>query len=246
MSLRDLLGLYALVGVACAIAVLRRAPARGIATVASALATIPLWPLWAPFALAPGDRSPRGRRASPRNEAAVARVEQALANAVAAVEGSPMADVFPPRAAARIAADVARVASRLDDLGDLEAKTGLDREASARKIAELERSGASDRALATARCMHESLERLEELRASDARALDELADLLEALRAQLLLARYAGSHADGASALVSEVWARVEGLVAAMDVTPDVTVHAARTSRESRDDPTPRSPMAGA
>ena len=45
----------------------------------------------------------------------------------------------------------------------------------------------------------------------------ELADLLEALRTQLVLARYEGSPADDASAIVSEVWARLEGLGAVLD-----------------------------
>ena len=77
--------------------------------------------------------------------------------------------------------------------------------------------GVSDRALATARLQHSSLERLAELRGAGARALDELADLLEALRTQLVLARYEGSPANDASAIVSEVWARLEGLGAVLD-----------------------------
>jgi hypothetical protein len=55
------------------------------------------------------------------------------------------------------------------------------------------------------------------MRVADTRALEELADLLEALRTQLVLARYAGSPADSASAIVSEVWARLEGLGAVLD-----------------------------
>jgi hypothetical protein len=162
VSLRDLLGLYALVGFACAVAVLRRAPSSSKArALASAVVTVVLWPLWAPFALA--------------------------------------------------------------DLSALAERSGFDRAASARRLQDLESAGASDRALATARLQHDSLERLAQLRAADARALEELADLLEALRTQLVLARYAGSSADGASAIVSEVWARLEGLGAVLDpgaVTP--------------------------
>ena len=199
MSLRDFFAVYALVGLACAIAVFRRT--RGPSAVVSAVVTVPLWPLWAPFALAP-----------PR-----ARGEQALAGAVAAVADTPMSAIFTERTASRIAAEVARVASRLASLNALAEQGSFDRAASAIRIEELARSGASDRAVATARLQHDSRVRLAELRAADARALDELADLLEALRTQLLLARYEGSPADDASAIVSEVWARLEGLGAVVD-----------------------------
>jgi hypothetical protein len=215
MSLRDLLGLYALVGVACAIAVFRRAPSRGAGALLSALMTVPLWPLWAPFALAPA--TPPSAQPRPENDAVRARVDKALADAVAAVAGTPMSEVFTQRTATRIAAEVAHVASRLADLSALAERSGFDREVSARRLEELERAGASDRAVATARLQHDSLERLAELRAADARALEELADLVEALRTQLVLARYAGSPADGAPAIVSEVWARLEGLGAVLD-----------------------------
>lgn len=214
MSLRDFFGLYVLVGLACAIAVFRRAPSRGVGALGSALATIPLWPLWAPFALAPA----RARGPSrPESDAILVRVDKALADAVAAARETPMSEIFTQRTATRIAAEVARVAGRLADLSALAERTGFDRSASARRLEELVRSGASERALATARLQHDSLERLAELRAADARALDELADLLEALRTQLVLARYEGSPADDASAIVSEVWARLEGLGAVLD-----------------------------
>jgi hypothetical protein len=106
----------------------------------------------------------------------------------------------------------------MDELRALQATRGLDRAASEARLRDLEARGASERTLDAARLQHESLARLEQLRAADAQALEELADLLEALRAQLLLARYAGSSADGTGAIVSEVWARLEGLGAAFDV----------------------------
>jgi len=129
-----------------------------------------------------------------------------------------MSEIFSRSVAARIAAEVARVAERLDELRALSETQGLDRAASAARLRTLESSGAPERTVATARLQHESLTRLDQLRTSDAQALEELADLLEALRAQLLLARYAGSSADGTGAIVSEVWARLEGLGAAFEV----------------------------
>ena len=217
MSLRDLLLLYGLCGIACAIAVLRRTTGSRVSTVASALATLMLWPLWAPFALANArPRRPGGRA----DHAAVARIERALAEAVEAVAATPMSEVFSRQVAARISTEVGHVAARLDELGALADKSGFDPEVSAKRVRDLEASGAPERAVATARMQHENLLRLAELRAGDAQALEELAELLEALRTQLLLARYAGSSADGAGAIVGEVWARLEGLGAAFDPGP--------------------------
>jgi hypothetical protein len=103
------------------------------------------------------------------------------------------------------------------ELSELAARTGLDPLASAAHVRDLESRGAPERAVATAKLQHDSLHRLEQLCAADAQALEELADLLEAFRAQLLLARYSGSSADSASAIVGEVRARLEGLGAAFD-----------------------------
>jgi hypothetical protein len=214
VSLRDLLVLYGIVGLACAVAVLRRAPATGIRAFTSAFAAVVVWPLWAPFALGSERRTPRS---SAPPTGVVERIERALADAVDAVAGTPMSDVFPARVASRISAEVARVAAHLEELSALTARAGFDARASAEHLRDLETRGAPDRAVATARLQHESLHRLRQLQIADAQALDELADLLEALRAQLLLARYSGSSAEGAGAIVAEVWARLEGLGAAFD-----------------------------
>jgi len=215
VSLRDLLVLYAVIGVACAIAVLRRTPATGARAVTSAVATVFVWPLWAPFALgAPGNPAPpRGP-----DSASVGRIDRALAEAVAAVAGTPMSEVFSQKTAARIAAEVARVAARLDELSALTTRAAFDAQASAQHLRDLEARGAPERTVVTARLQHDSLTRLQQLRGADAQALEELAELLEALRTQLLLARYSGSSADGAGAIVGEVWARLEGLGVAFDV----------------------------
>ncbi len=225
MSLRDLLILYGIVGVACALAVLRRGTAKGAKAAASAAATVLLWPLWAPFALgAPAARAPGATSRSGPPHDAVRRVENALAEAVASVAGTPMSEVFSARTAERISAEVARVAERLDELTALTARAGFDAEASSRHLRDLEAQGAPERTLVTARLQHESSSRLQQIRTADAQALQELAELLEALRSQLLLARYSGSSAEGAGAIVGEVWARLEGLGVAFDVaTPGTT-----------------------
>jgi hypothetical protein len=220
VSLRDLLVLYGVVGLGCAIAAFRRSPGAGGRGLGSAVATFFVWPLWAPFVLG----SPPPRPHPPGSDGGVSRrIERALAEAVDSVAGTPMSEVFPARAAAGIAEQVKKVAAHLDELSALTARTGFDARASADHLRELESQGASDRTLATARLQHDSLTRLQQLRAADAQALEELADLLEALRAQLLLARYSGSSAESAGAIVSEVWARLEGLGAAFDVGPTTT-----------------------
>jgi hypothetical protein len=218
VSVRDLLILYAVVGVACAIAVLRRSRAVTARAMTSAVASVVVWPLWAPFALgsAPSSRPSGGRGAS--ETGAVRRISRALSEAVEAVAGTPMSEMFSQRVAARIEAEVTRVAARIEELAALMARADFDAQASARHLGELEARGAPERTLVTARLQHESLTRLQQLRAADAQALDELAELLEALRAQLLLARFSGSSAEGAGAIVSEVWARLEGLGVAFDV----------------------------
>jgi hypothetical protein len=176
------------------------------------MATIVVWPLWAPFVL--GAAAPKQPVAGTRT-GITARIDRVLAEAVEAVAGTPMSDVFSPRIAARIAEQVARVAAHMEELSALVARSGFDARQSAERVRDLESSAAPERSVATARLQHESLLRLQQLRTADAQALDELAGLLEALHAQLLLARYSGSSAEGAGAIVSEVWARLEGLGAA-------------------------------
>jgi hypothetical protein len=228
----DLLVLYGLVGLACAVAIYRREKGKGPSAVWAAAAAVPLWPLWAPFVLGPA--APTRPAAPPKtngvhgvNQArfplsergAIGRIGRALDEAVDAVAGTPMSDVFPPEAAERIASEVTRLAERMNELSELSARHGLDVEASRAKLEELEQRGAPERAVATARVQHESLCRLERLKMTDGEALEELADLMEALRAQLLLARYEGSLADGTGAIVNEVWARLEGLGGVAEAT---------------------------
>jgi hypothetical protein len=110
-----------------------------------------------------------------------------------------------------------RAASRHAELDALLRRDGFDDVAAASRVAELEQARASSRALATARLHLDNVRRLRAMRDRDARALEELADLIQALRTQLVLARFAGSSVEGVGGIVSEVWARVEGLGAAID-----------------------------
>ena len=228
MSLRDLLILYAVLGIACAVAIYRSSTeSRPRAAMAAALA-LPLWPLWAPIALtstrsrptsawaSDGDSHSRSRAArSPVAEAAV-RVEAALREGVEACAGTSLESLLPRDAAVRIAAEVRRASERHAELTAVLGRDGFDLAAAERRVVSLEKSSASARSLATARLHLENVKRLAALRDRDARALEELADLVQALRTQLTLARFAGSSVEGVGGIVSEVWARVEGLGAAI------------------------------
>lgn len=175
------------------------------------------------------DRAPAPGAAPSPVAATAARIEAALAECADACAGTPVEALLPADATARIAAEVARAATRHAELSALLGREGFDLGEAERRLQGLERDGASARAVATARLHLDNVRRLVALRDRDARALDELADLVQALRAQLHLARYAGASVaglpgatsggalEGTSGIVAEVWARVEGLSAVLD-----------------------------
>jgi len=225
MSLTDLAALYLVAGLACAVAIYRSAPEPGARAVAAAALAVPLWPLWAPIALT-GSQRPRPAASSRRSSsappspvaAAAARIESALREGVEACAGTSLESLLPRAAADRIAAEVRRAADRHAELSALVGREGFDLAAAEARVADLAAADASPRALSTARLHLDNVRRLLAMRERDALALDELADLVQALRAQLVLARFAGSQAEGAGGIVSEVWARVEGLGVALGV----------------------------
>ncbi|AUX44296.1 hypothetical protein SOCE26_057600 [Sorangium cellulosum] len=213
MSLRDLAALYLLAGLACAVAVYRASLEGRRRAALSAALCVPLWPIWAPIALtSTSARGEGGERPRAASTAAAARVQGALREGVDACAGTALEALLSREAASRIEAEVARAAARHAELDALLRRGGFDEAAAAERVAALERGGAGGRALATAHLHLDNIRRLRAMRDRDARALEELADLVHALRTQLVLARFAGSSVEGASGIVSEVWARVEGL----------------------------------
>ncbi|MBN2193220.1 MAG: hypothetical protein JW751_10430 [Polyangiaceae bacterium] len=214
MRLVDLLVLYAVIGAAAAAAIYVRAAPRDGRAVASAVLAVPLWPLWAPVALTARGASPHLARTRIPHQ-----IEGALAEALVAVEGTPLSNLLSPAAVTGILSEVARVVNRSAELDALLRRPDLDPVAAERHVATLEAQGAPPRVLASARLHRENIQRLERLRDRDRRALAELTDLAGALRTQMVLARYAGSSAEGASGIVSELWARVEGLGAAIELS---------------------------
>jgi hypothetical protein len=192
---------------ALAAAVLARREATPAARATTAAAALLAWPLWAPIALS---REPPARGPSTRGPEA--RILRALEEALEAVRGTPLATLLPQRSVEAMRASVARASQRV---GELEAAVALpshDPERARRRLEGLEAEGASSRTLATARVHLDNIERLARLLSRERRALDELADLCDALRSQLVLARYAGSNLHGIGDTVDEVAARVDGL----------------------------------
>ncbi len=210
MSLLDLAALYALVGAGCSVVIWRRTQgSRGRRAGSAALAVL-VWPIWAPLALIPDP--PRRTPASGR----VARIEAELERAVAAAAGSPFEMLLPDDAAARIRAELRTAMLRIDELDAVLAQPGFDRAEAERRVSQLADSG-SAAAVRTAVLHRDNVARLEALRDKHARALEELGELVGALRSQLVLARYAGSSPEGVGGIVTELWARVEGLGEVMD-----------------------------
>jgi hypothetical protein len=223
----DVAWLYLLIGVACAVAVLVREGSRTPGAMTHAAMNLVIWPLWAPLTLVPRSSLPTAHdadetsrsTADPRIADAVARIAAALHESIATARDDAFAAVLPATAATRILDEVGRVAARHTALtAMLRAPDHEPRRAVAR-VEALAARGDNPRALATARLHADNVERLARLRDHDLQALEELAELTAALRTQLVLARFAGTAVDGASDIVGEVWARVEGLGEALDAT---------------------------
>jgi hypothetical protein len=212
MSLVDLGILYAVVGIGCAFVVFRRSTGSRQRRVASAALALPLWPIWAPLVLVPDP--PRRTPASGR----AARIEAELDRAAAAADGSPFAILLPMEAVDRIRREVRQAVSRIDELDGVLGQPEFDMALAEDRVTALTERG-SARALKTAVLQRDNVARLEALRDRHARALEELGELVGALRSQLVLARYAGSSPEGVGGIVTELWARVEGLGEVMEAT---------------------------
>lgn len=211
MSLVDLAILYAVVGAGCAAVVYRRTRGPTARRLGSAAIALPLWPIWAPIALIP-DAAPRSR-ATDRAD----RIEAELAQAVQAAESSPFEVLLPHESAERIRSEVRDALERIAELDAVLEQPGFDRRDAEERVRRLSAAGASKRALKTAVLHRDNVLRIEALRDRHVRALEELGELVGALRSQLVLARYAGSAPEGVGGIVSEMWARVESLGEVMD-----------------------------
>ncbi len=147
----------------------------------------------------------------------MARIEAELARAVAAAAGSPFSVLLPEEAATRIRTELRQAVRRIDELDQVLAQPAFNRDRAERRVTRLADEG-TPRALRTAVLHRDNVVRLEALRDRHARALDELGELVAALGSQLVLARYAGSSPEGVGGIVTELWARVEGLGEVMEI----------------------------
>ncbi|MBW2462821.1 MAG: hypothetical protein JRH11_14310 [Deltaproteobacteria bacterium] len=215
MSLLDLLVLYGIAGVACGVAIYRRSGTGGRGALIAALIAIPLWPVWGPVVLTSPREDIRCRLRGGTD--AARRIELALQEALEAAHGSPLAALLPAEAVSGIVSAVETSDARRAELDVLLDRPGFDLESARTRVASLTDEHVTPRAIATARLHLTNVEELHAMRERDERSLVDLADLVEALRTQLVLARFAGSSVEGVGDIVAEMWARVEGLGEAMD-----------------------------
>jgi len=211
VNLADLGVLYGMAGALSGVIVYRSQPRRDARALGSALLSAPLWPLWLPVLFA----SQRAERDVQRS--AATETEAALLEGHEAVRSTPLEPLLPRAAVDRLLGELRRATERYAELSNLLSKKGFDRAAAEERVARLEQRAASPRTLASARLHLENVARLQSLAARDRRALEELSELIAALRTQLVFARYSGSSPGEASDIVTEVWARVEMLGTSSD-----------------------------
>ena len=208
--------LYGMVGVACALAA-RNAAARSPSWGDAAFA-LALWPLWLPLWLGAQKPVPALPAAAALPEAHPATAS--LLMALARVQGSPLAPLLPEAAAVRgLAAKLADVSTRIEELDDVLSRPTFDLEAALARRDEMARAPSSTPAgaLASAALRVQNIERLRELRASFVSEVDEINELLSQLVIQVELVRFVGSADDGTRDLLRELLVRVEGLGQMLD-----------------------------
>jgi hypothetical protein len=129
------------------------------------------------------------------------QVREALVSVESAAAGTGFSGLLDARAGVRLREELARATQRVRAIDDELAREAL-------------RTPASNATLHLSRESHASLRAIRE---RDLAAMNELAGLLAALRARIVLAQHAGSSAEGPEAMVTEVWSRIVGLGEAME-----------------------------
>lgn len=195
MRIAELLVLYALVGVGCALAARRRG--QGLIDIALALV---LWPLWMPvlFAGAAG--------------ASVDDDERRFQDTLDALSGGPLASLLPDRATVRLLSKrLALAGERVREIDRLLLAPEFS-EADARARLERFRAQGDERAAAAAQSRAQNIARMRQLRDRFAREIEEIRELLGQLRVQAEVVRLSGAADSGSRELVGTILARVDGL----------------------------------
>ncbi len=154
----------------------------------SSLLCLTLWPLWAPVALLPEGGSSPSAQATWRE-----RIARTLYEARAAARGTPLEALIPESLVERVLEAATTIEQRYLELSVL------------LKRPDLARANASGR-------REQSVERLRQLWQRDEQLLSQLSEMAEALRMQLLVARYSGGSADAARDIAAELGGQIESL----------------------------------
>jgi len=162
----------------------------------NALLSLCAWPLFAPLALLPG----LVRRAATESDASL-RIKRALSEARATVRGTPLARLLSETMVSELSATLEHVEARRAELSELLARPDFRHDPARGRSATLQ---------------EESVARLWAIFERDRAALDELCELAESLRAQLLVARYSGKtgHEVSPSGALGGSLPRSEGGIA--------------------------------
>ena len=194
MSTQALVALYVAVGILLGGLVYLRTPERGWSRAINAVATVGLWPLWAPFALAP----------CPLAGTFSARITRALLQARPGSGLPASASVFSQAEAVEILQRVESSERRLADIDALLSARGHAHDAAS---VEAPRAGP---AKSLGEISLSSLVQLKAARVREHSGLEELAELCELLQMQHVLSR--GDCSDRAEALRDQLWARAQAL----------------------------------
>lgn len=192
--------------------------------ITNAILSVCAWPLFTPLVLLPL-LVPRARRES---EASI-RIKRALAEARAAVVNTPLANLLPEVMLSRLGLALGHIEERRAELTELLARPDFQCSPDGPRTEQ-----------------PESVARLWAILERDRAVLHDMAELAEALRAQLLWARYSGQTAQGATGtglggdvreLAVELSARIESLDAWFELDSPHSRVAARAA--ATDTPTP-------
>src|SRR5262245_27312867 len=169
MKLAELVLLYGLVGIGCALVVIATSAASPATRAADALLLLLFWPLSGPFLLARGvdATDPSSQR------------ELSFLLVLRKAAGTPLPSLLPDENTARELARRLRVAAgKIEEIDLILKRPEFDERKAHARHQELRNRGASECALSTASIRIQNIRRLRALRDRFARELDEVGELI--------------------------------------------------------------------